>query len=282
MSRIYMEALAGELNKVAASPLKGAARRILKLGKRARHQARRGAGLKGRTKLSEDLAETLRRQVKPKADTMESAANLAKPPKPLTPPPVVGERPAKPMPAKDNKAIALKKTGAMLEAVWLNKIGEGPAPAPKPATTVPPANDMAQRTTGVAPPPPPLPVNAAAKAKPMPSTGPGLTPLSMGKAANAKGAGQAVKALLKDTKKDTGSYTDGQQIGVDDPRFGPGQGIKNLGSKRAVTFTSSTKGGKPGNPTENPDRFGTGGAPKASKMIPASSNAAYGTGYGRG
>lgn len=41
-----------------------------------------------------------------------------------------------------------------------------------------------------------------------------------------------------------------------------GGGLGNLGGKKAPNFTSNTKGGKIGNPTENPERFGTGCGPK--------------------
>jgi hypothetical protein len=60
------------------------------------------------------------------------------------------------------------------------------------------------------------------------------------------GAGALVRATVREAGKARGQRT----------AYGTGGG--NLGARKAPAFTSNTRGGKLGNPTENPDRFGTG------------------------
>lgn len=142
----------------------------------------------------------------------------------------------------------------------------------------------------------------------------------LGKHAAESTVGDLVKAIVADAKKPTDAFTDNEaEIGVDDPRFGGGKGLKNLGGRRAPSFTDKV------NPTDTPNAFGTGagealktammdmggndmtggeqggmsgsggaygtgdgkkkkpqygtgGAPKVSKLVPPSMNPSYGHG----
>lgn len=321
MSEHFIEALSGELNKLAGrGGVVAATKRALELSRKARVQARQGAGLKGATKLGEDLSPELKK-LEGRAKSMESKPNLlAKPPKPATPPPTVGANvKAKPMPSTGDNGVELKKTSSAhrrVMGVLMRKLGEGPAAVP-PLTATPRPQTMEQTTK-----PTPMPTPKPPKPMPMPSTGTALTP--MGKSAQddseLQGAAAKIREMLESIQQNQnpGEYTDEEEMGVDDPRYGGGPGIKNFKGKVAPKFTDRF------NPTDVPQAFGKkatvpsaryraganslsdtelrvmqnadamkpgGGrlpkplakkamAPTPSKMIPKSTNASYGTGCG--
>lgn len=275
MTDYFIEALSGELSKVAGrKTIAAATRRVLKAGKKARFLASRGAGLKGATKLGEEVVPDLKK-LESQAKTMESKSTV-KPPKPLTPAPTTGVNDkAKPMPAIGGKAVELSKmssaAGNILTSILMNKIGEAPAPVP-PVSVTPTANTMEQRTKPPKPLTPPPAPGINEKAKPMPSIGAPIVP--MNKISAADSAGRIVKAILEGSEEREGPYSDGQQIGVDDPRFGGGGGLKNLKGKRAPAFTDRF------NPTDTPGAFKQAQSITPSKMIPKSSNPSYGIGCG--
>lgn len=276
MTEYFMEALSGELNKVAGrKTIAAATRRALEIGKKARFLANRGAGLKGSTKLGEEIAPELKK-LESQAKTMESKSTV-KPPKPLTPAPIMGNNgKAKPMPSVGDKSVELDKmssaAGNILASILMNKLGEGPAPV-APISITPPANTMEQRTKPPKPLTPPPAPGVNGKAKPMPSIGTPIVPMNK-TSASASEAGRVVKALLENSEGREGPYSDSQQIGVDDPRFGGGGGLKNLKGKRAPAFTDRF------NPTDTPGAFKQAQSITPSKMIPKSSNPSYGTGCG--
>jgi len=84
---------------------------------------------------------------------------------------------------------------------------------------------------------------AGDKAIKMPSTGGQQIKMSSAE------ADDLVSAMFENAEGDEGPYTDEEQYGVYDPRFGGGKGLKNLGGKRAPKFTKKV------NPTDMPGAF---------------------------
>lgn len=262
MSEYFFESLSNELNKEAS-------RSVL-----------RGVVGRAHTKLAEDMNL---KKLESQAKSMESKPNLTLgKPKTVTtkPSPALGPAggKAQTMPSVGSKSVELKKMSSAA-GVFLNKIAAG---MPTPPMATPGAQTMEQQKPAEQK----IPVPNPPKPMPMPSTGTSLTPMGAKTAEDAKGAGAVIKAMLGSSGAQAGEYTDDEQTGVDDPRFGGGKGIENFKGKKAPTFTDRF------NPTDVPQAFGKKAAemmeyssptsrPAVSKAIPKSTNATqYGTGCG--
>jgi hypothetical protein len=161
-----------------------------------------------------------------KGTTMETKPNLGAPPKPATPPPGQGQPKPMPMPS----------TGGNPQPMGT---GRGVRKRAADETTQR-AGDAIRRVLE----------EASPESQARMSTGDGGQVMDTGSEDPLYGCGTGKKKMVKK----------GGMALVNNPQYGGGLG--NLGGKKAPTFTSSTKGGKVGNPTENPGRFGTGCGPK--------------------
>jgi len=104
--------------------------------------------------------------------------------------------------------------------------------------------------TGLKPPPPPPPP------KPVTTKIPKIASEEYGDEADEAGRALADMLAQSMNQQPSGGTV---PMGVSDPTYESyGTGRGNFKGRKAPAFTSSTKGGKIGNPTENPDRFGTG------------------------
>jgi len=102
----------------------------------------------------------------------------------------------------------------------------------------------------------------AAQPMPAPTTNPTKPPLApkpampMNKSAE-EDAGDALRDFLERVVEEAQNSADDYHAQpLEDDKYGGGTG--NFKGRQAPKFTPSTKGGKPGNPTENPERFGAG------------------------
>lgn len=278
MSNHFMEALAGEISKEASMRgVKAAVRRAMKMGRRARSLATRGAGLKGATKLGQAGLPPLavappKPPSLPKSQAQTMEGKIAPPPKPLTPTPSMGGGSnAQKMPRMPGqKAAPLAKNAAAGVKAALLASQAGKALKGKVREVAKGANrragkaqDQVERAVQTAK-ERMRDQEVRRKAKELgligaTAAGGGYLGAKTAAEDSAK-AGAMVKAILDEAKKPQDNYTDSQQIGVDDPRFGGGKGLKNLGGKRAPAFTDKV------NPTDMPGAFGTGSGDQINKI----------------
>lgn len=138
------------------------------------------------------------------------------------------------------------------------KAGDVTQTLPKPPTSNGPMQPPAPR---------PMPAPGGPQGQPMPSKPPKPIPMqkSSGAPEASEDAGRVLKEVL-DQAQAPSQKGDQIPMGVTDPDYGAGLG--NFKGRQAPSFTSSTKGGKPGNPTENPDRFGCGFGSRKTAGLP--------------